>query len=319
MELMAQDFTNAKALEPVYTDEQYKAYYEENKDNLDTVTVSQFVLQARVPAAAEGEKELTEEEQAAALEELKTEKKAVAEEMLAKLTAGEEPQALAEAYAADLFSASILDGRVGDSITSTDYADWALDPSRQSGDTTLAEYEGSGFHNYYVVRWESRELDTSNTANIRHILVAAETDAGASEPTEAQYAAAKEKAEALLKSWQEGEATEEAFAELAAANSADSGSAAYGGLMEGISGADNYVKTFMDWCLDDSRKAGDTGIIQNTGSTIKGWHIMYYVSDGLPVWEMTADNALRSADYAAWESEMVEGYEAVDGFGMKFL
>ena len=70
---------------------------------------------------------------------------------------------------------------------------------------------------------------------------------------------------------------------------------------------------------DESRKSGDTGIIQNTGSSTKGWHVMYYVADNAPVWEQNADNALRSADYTAWEAEQVKGYEAVDGFGLKFV
>ena len=46
---------------------------------------------------------------------------------------------------------------------------------------------------------------------------------------------------------------------------------------------------------------------------------MYYVGDNSPVWELTADNALRQAEYTAWESEQVAGYEAVEGFGLKLI
>ena len=46
---------------------------------------------------------------------------------------------------------------------------------------------------------------------------------------------------------------------------------------------------------------------------------MSYVADNAPMWEQTADNALRQADYTAWEAEQVAGYEAVEGFGLKLL
>ena len=129
-------------------------------------------------------------------------------------------------------------------------------------------------------------------------------------------AQAKAKAEELLAGW---DGTEEGFAALVQANSADSSSAANGGLMTAVNKNSGYIQEFADWSLDPARKTGDTGIVQNTGSSTKGWHVMYYVNDNAPVWKLTADRALRQADYAAWESEQVAGYEAVDGFGLKLM
>ena len=85
-----------------------------------------------------------------------------------------------------------------------------------------------------MVRFEGRARNDENTATVRHILVAAEQDEGASEPTEDQYAAAKTKAVGLLEQWKSGPATQESFAELAKANSADTGSAADGGLIRSL-------------------------------------------------------------------------------------
>ena len=314
MEVMASDYLTSVAESMEYDEADYEAYYADNADTLDTYTFSQFVLQARVPAAAEGEEELTEEEKAAVMEELKAEKKAVAEEILAKLTAGEDPDALAEEYADDLFSTSIHTDRTGESTAATDYAEWAMESGRKVGDTTVAEYSSSTVHNYYVVRFEGRELDNSPTADVRHMLIAA-AEAGVT-PTEEQYAQAKAKAEELLAGW---DGTEEGFAALVQANSADSSSAANGGLMTAVNKNSGYIQEFADWSLDPARKTGDTGIIQNTGSTTKGWHVMYYVNDNAPVWKLTADRALRQADYTAWESEQVAGCEAVDGFGLKLM
>ena len=178
----------------------------------------------------------------------------------------------------------------------------------------MAEYSSETVHNYYVVRYEGRKLDTSKTADVRHALIAAA--ASGVEPSEAEYAEAKTKAEEILAGW---DGTEEGFATLAMLNSADSSSASNGGLMTAVSKSSGYIEEFTNWALDPARKAGDTGIVQNTGSTTKGWHIMYYVADNAPVWEQTADSALRQADYAAWEAEQVAGYEAVEGFGLKLL
>ena len=314
MEALASDYVNSTAMALEYTDEDYQAYYQENADVLDTFTFSQFVLQARVPAVEEGQPERTAEEEKAMLEQLKAEKKAVAEKILAKLTAGEDPDALAEEFADDLFSTSIHTDRTGASTAATEYAEWAVDTARKTGDTTMAEYDGGSVFNYYVVRYEGRYLDTSKTADVRHALIAA--TASGVEPSQAEYDAAKAKAEELLAGW---DGTEEGFATLAMQNSADSGSAAEGGLMTAVSKSSGFIAEFTDWALDPARKAGDTGIVQNTGSTTKGWHIMYYVADNAPIWERTADDALRNADYTAWEAEQVKGYEAVEGFGLKLV
>ena len=313
MEVMASDYLTAVAEGMVYDEADYQAYYAEHADALDTYTVSRFVVQARVPEAAEGQ-ELTEEEKAAGLEQDKIEKKALAEEILTKLNAGEDAAALGEEYAEQLLSYAVATPYSGDSIAAASYGEWAMDASRKAGDTTIAEYTSSTVHNYYVVRFEGRELDNSNTADVRHMLIAA-APAGET-PTEEQYAEAKTKAEEILAGW---DGTEEGFAALAQTNSADTGSAANGGLMTAVSKNSGYIQEFTDWSLAAERKTGDTGIIQNTGSSVKGWHIMYYVGDNSPVWELTADNALRQAEYTAWESEQVAGYEAVEGFGLKLI
>lgn len=318
-EILASDYVNAAVGSIEYTDAEYDAYYAEHADELDTFTLTQFVLQAKAPEAGEGEQALSEEEKAAGLEQAAAEKKKVAEEILKRMSAGEDPEELADEYADELLSTSISAPRLGSSVSSTDYAEWAVEDGRAEGDTTMAEYVTDTVHNFYVVRYEGRELNTANTADVRHILVAAETDEGAVMPTDDQYAAAKEKAELLLTTWQNGEATEEAFAALAVQNSADSGSAAEGGLMTAVNDTSGFIKEFTDWALDPAREVGDTGIVKNTGSTTKGWHIMYYVGDNLPVWKQTADSAMLQADYAAWEAEVTEGYEAVEGAGMKFL
>lgn len=310
LEVMASDYANTVAAALEYTQEDYEAYYAENADTLDSFTLTQYVLQAKADVAEDA----TEEESAAALEQAKAEKAAVAKEIQDKLNAGEDAQALADEYADEVFTSSVSLKRSGDSVAGTSYAEWAVDAGRKVGDTTIAEYEGYGVYNYYVVRFEGRELDQANTADIRQILIAA-AESGVV-PTDEQYDEAKAKAEELLAGW---DGTEEGFATLAVANSADPSSASNGGLMTGVSGSDGYVQPFTDWCLDPARKAGDTGIVKNEGSSTMGWHIMYYVGEGMPEWQLSADDALRKAGYNAWRDEVTQGYEAVEGFGMKLM
>ena len=322
MQALASDYINAQVDAITHDDADYQTYYNDNADTLDTYTLTQYVFQATVNTVDdEGNTiEMTDEEKSAALEKAKAEKKAVAEELQAKLEAGSDPQALADEYADQLYSSVISRQSVGSSLTSA-YSQWAMDPSRQPGDVTLAEYDsGTGTsYNYYVVLFEGRQLDETPTANVRHILVAAEQDEDADEPTQEQYDAAYAKAEELLDEWKAGDATEDSFAALAQENSADTGSASDGGLISNISANSGYVQTFTDWALDPSRQPGDTGIVQNTGSSTKGWHIMYYVSSGDPVWKQTVATALKNQDYDNLVSEATEALSVTEGMGMNFV
>ena len=129
-------------------------------------------------------------------------------------------------------------------------------------------------------------------SSVRHILISPEGGTKNEETGETTYSddewnVAKEKAEKLLQQWKDGKATEESFAELVADNTADTGSATTGGLYEDITPNSNYVKEFLDWAVDMSRKTGDTGIVK----TEFGYHIMYFVS-GQPQWQTEASTML---------------------------
>ena len=307
-----------------YSDADYEQYYQENANTLDEYTITQFVFNATVDTVdADGNTiEMTDDEKAAALDQAKTEKQAQAQELQSKLEAGEDPAQLAQEYADQLTGdPSISQVMSGSSVASASYAQWAQDTARQKGDVTLSEYDaGPSSYYYYVVRFEGRARNDENTATVRHILVAADQDEGASEPTEDQYAAAKTKAEELLDQWKSGAATEESFAELAKANSADTGSAADGGLITDIYSGSGYVSTFTDWALDAARQPGDTGIVQNTGSSVKGWHIMYFVGrDGDPVWKLTAKTAMENNDYTQWQNAAKDKVSYTTSFGLKFV
>ncbi len=301
-----------------YTDEDYEAYYKENAADLDNYTFTQFTLKASVSTTDEEGNtiEMTDEEKAEALAAAQEELKPVAEEIKAKLEAGEDLAALAEEYADQLSSSGVSTVSVGSDLSSQ-YSDWLKDSARQAGDVTLVENNSSDTTTYYyVVRFESRARDDGNTADVRHILVKAEVSDGAEAPTEEQYAAAETKAEELLEQWKSGEATEESFTALAKENSDDTTVSQNGGLYSNISAASNYTKPFLDWALAD-HQPGDTVIVRSDDS--QGYHIMYYVSSGDPIWKQTADSTLRQDDYSAWEEEAASGYEVTNGTGLNFV
>src|SRR5699024_4018229 len=105
-----------------------------------TYTISQFIFRVNVPTTDEEGNtiEMTDEEKADALAEAQAEIKPVAEELQAKLEAGEDPAALAEEYADQLY-ASAVSQKVTSGDLNSEYSDWARDSARQSGDVTLVE------------------------------------------------------------------------------------------------------------------------------------------------------------------------------------
>ena len=316
-EVMANDYANTQVDSVEHSDEEYETYYSEHAAELDLYSYSQFTFQARVDTTDdEGNTiEMTEEEQAAALEAAQAEQQALAEELQGRLEAGEDPAALAEEYADQLYSSSLDRQAIGTNLAGASYADWIMDDARVAGDVTLSQYDTTTATNYYVVLFQGRERDDSNTADVRHILVEAETDEGADEPTQEQLDAAHDEAADLLAQWEAGEATEDSFAELATSNSDDSGSASDGGLYSNISTASSYVAPFKEWALDPSRQVGDTGLVQSE----YGWHVMYFVASGDPVWRQNVTAAFREQDYEALDAQAVEGYSFTTSIGLNFL
>lgn len=117
--------------------------------------------------------------------------------------------------------------------------------------------------------------ESGKVVDVRHILVTPEggtTDAnGTTTYTEEEWMAAEQEAQELLDRYLNGGATEEFFAELAGLHTDDPGSKETGGLYENVRVGD-MVEEFENWCFDDVRKVGDTGVVRTT----YGYHVMFY-------------------------------------------
>ena len=194
--------------------------------------------------------------------------------------------------------------------------DWVSDTSRKAGDlemipneVTSTDADGNettAIHGYYVVRFESATDNAQPMANVRHLLVSFEggtTDEnGRPIYSDEEKAAAKATAEGHLKTWQEGDATEETFIELVQQYSMDS-SATEGGLFEDIHPASPYVPNFLNWAIDPSRQVGDAEVIE----TEYGYHVMYFSSyDELTYRDYMITEEMRDADLEEWYTNCVE-------------
>lgn len=262
-----------------YSQEELDSYYQDNRASLDSVTYywRQF--------APDSEAEDSE----AALADAKAE----ADDALAEVEADPDLVKDNEDYTETS----------GVMSAGTFYYDWLLDDARKAGDAVVLD----GGTAYYLLVFEDRFLDETNTVNIRHILVEAkneddpateDVDESTEDPTDEVFAAAEEKAQALLDQWKAGDATEESFAALVADNSADSGSNTNGGLYEKVAQG-QMVSGFNDWIFDSARQSGDTGLVKNTESYTQGWHIIYYIGQDEPVWVTSARQALLADELEA--------------------
>lgn len=211
------------------TDDEINTYYDENKDNYDSVDYRVCKIEADMPeeeteaeteaqteAAAESTSETTaesvsetavtenqtetmsaEESEAAAKaeEEAKAaamaEAKAKADEMLSKIKDEASFEKVYDKYTSDTSVDSLNIDKKKSSISPTDVANWLFEADRQAGDTTVIEDTSNNA--YYVVYFKDRYLDHTKTVDVRQILISADTSSSdAAETDETETAATGE-------------------------------------------------------------------------------------------------------------------------------
>lgn len=295
---IAECFSQFKGESFTYTAEELDSRYEENKDDYDIYEY----MSAFVSGTADEENGIDEETAMA-------EAKETAEAILKGVDSQEDFANKAKIETENEVTPQSSDG----SSLSADYADWLKDASRQEGDTTVVE----GSYGYTAVYFISRSDNDYATKNVRHILVNAEADDTGAYTDEAKDAA-KQKAEEILKEWEDGDATEDSFAELANQYSEDSGSNTTGGLYENVPQG-QMVQEFNDWIYDSSRKSGDTGIVFNEDTNYCGYHVMYFVGDGENYRDVLTDTDMRNEDYQNWYNTALEDYPTSMGFTAWFV
>ena len=278
LEALAQAYSADHVNSLEYSDDEIQAAYDADPKSYQSVDIEYILFSSGAGSDA------TDEEKAELLEQAKQK----AETALSRYAQGEAFDAIGEDMEGTYDHAANVTNGTSDMLT------WAFDDARQEGDTTVAAYGEKG---YYAVLFHSRSRNDYHAVSVRHILVDSE-----------------EKANDILKQYNDGEKTEDAFAALAVANSTDS-NASSGGLYTNVYKG-QMVPSFEDWCFDPSRQAGDTGIVQ----TSYGYHVMYFVGQSEnPYWYDQAESSLKSDAYNEWYSAITDGVEAEQLSGMKYV
>ena len=194
--------------------------------------------------------------------------------------------------------------------------EWLTDAARQPGDiaaipqtTKSTDADGKEVETlsyYYVIVYQGVNDNKFSLVNVRHVLISFEggkydSATGQTKYTDEEKKAAKEKAEKLLKEWQEaGDVSENSFAELAKKNSKDN--AEDGGLYEEVYPG-QMLTNFNDWCFAEGRKAGDTGVVE----TEYGYHIMFFSGNAdITYRDYMIRAAKQKEDVDAWEKGLID-------------
>lgn len=331
--MLASDYATAKQESFTYTDEELAAEYKEHANDYDLFSgMYYFVAADTVEVEAEEEgaeptQETTEETMAAAKKTADEIAKAVAEadakdkadafkKAVAELG---EPVAETDSEGNETGETTpaepqVMENVAGSSLSYQGFAEWMMDAGRKANDSTVYEQENGG---YYVVLFQGRETEEYNTVNVRHILVKPVDADGDSAISDDEKAAAEARMDEIKAKWEAGEQTEDAFAALANEFSEDPGSNSNGGLYENVY-KNQMVSEFNDFCFADGRKAGDVDVVYNENT---GYHLIFFVGEGMPYTNYVAQNLLRSEDFSAWQKEFMADWEdaVTELRGMKYV
>ena len=165
--------------------------------------------------------------------------------------------------------------------------DFAFADDAKVGNTIAISESDNSVSIYYLSELAHRY--DYKLKNVRHILLKTDEDA--------DKEVTLKKAQSLLDEYLE-DPTEDNFIAICKDNSEDT-TASNGGLIADITKG-NYVKPFEDWCFDEERKPGDTGIVEST----YGYHIMYFVNEGEEKWSLDVADAI----LAEAESELANSF-----------
>lgn len=267
------------------SDEELQAYYNDNKNEFDSVDYYQTVIKAELPteptdlADPVDDTEATDEN---------------TEDTVYKPSDAEVAKAMEDAkvLADEAVDAVTKDGELKEGAkyngTTNVIRDWLYDESRAEGDTTVLEDTNS--NQYYVLSFVKRYLDETPSADV-HIIAQQNGDG-----------------QAILDEWKNGEATEESFAALADQYNDGTSFTAAGGLYEGVS-ASGTLEVMADWLFDEGRNAGDTTVVSDDEGNA---YVMYYVGQNDPEWKINAKSEVLASTMDTYLSDISADFKVED-------
>lgn len=282
------------------SDEEIQAYYEEHKQEYDSIDYYQTLIQAELPtepteladpveegkedASAEANKENGSTE-AENTEETYTPSEAEVEKAMAdakKLTEDAEKNVKTE-------------GELKEGIKYVGVPaaarDWLFDEARKEGDTTVIE-DTTG-NQYYVLSFVKHYLDETPSADMRIIM----TEGG--------------NGQTVLEEWKNGEATEESFGKLADQYNKETTFTAEGGYYEAVTPSGTQQE-LAGWLFDAGRAAGDSTVISTEAGSD---YVLYYVGQNDPEWMLNVRSLVLSDIMESYLQEISEGITVEDPKG----
>ncbi|MBO4220198.1 MAG: peptidylprolyl isomerase [Clostridia bacterium] len=295
IEVLSSKYYEKYTSELEFSDEEMEKYYEDNTESFLYSDYKSYKIDAEVT------EEGTDEDKTAAME--------AAKEIAGKIAeakSSEEFDSLLREYLAEHKS----DGEGGEdlidqtmeSIVTTGYkyntgtalGEWAFAEGRAAGDATVIE--GDDYYTVYMMLKPAYRVEDP-AKNLRMINISGENYNSDEE--------ARAKADEVLAEFRAGDKSAESFAELAKEHSASTTVNEDGGLTENYVPSNSSSYSIDKWCLDPERKVGDADVVSDDEG---GYIIVFYESDGIEAWKVTAKSGLTNDNFEKLIETLGETY-----------
>ena len=294
--ILVGEYAEMKQASFSYTESEVEAYFNNNLDSFREYDVHYYFVAAQTEEVTDAEGNTTNEVVEGGTEVAL----AAATEIAAKVT----DEASFDAAVAEYAEGAVVSHTHGSlkGNLNTAYSAWATDAARVAGDVETFETETGA----YVVLFVGYDDHLYPSTAMRHILVKSVDEDGDGAWSEDEMEGAKAKIAEIEAEWLAGDKTEAGFAELANKYSEDAGSNTNGGLYEKI-GKGDMVAEINDFLFAAGRKTGDTAVLHGNNGTYDGYHLVYFVGEGMPYGLAKAETQMVNEAYTAWETALVEG------------
>ncbi len=311
LQQLAYSYMNGKSDEIEFTDEDLIKYRDEHPEDFLMIDVIQYRF------TAEYVKDATDDDKAAA--DAVAKKKA--EDFLNKnktvdafengiveienegVENPKKPETILSDY---IFDAEYYNAEGAADETYKAYYEWAYSDDRNAGDTFLLEEKLSSGEMSYAVYCiiEPVYINDYATKDCRHILFYVDNNETDKDKLASAKAEALAKANSILDEFKNGDKTENDFKALETKCLKDESAleaTAYYNVTLGY-----MVTEFENWIYGE-RTPGDCEIVE----TQFGYHIVYFIGDGIPAWKIDAKSGYISEVMTEYQEDIIELYKVI--------
>ncbi len=203
-----------------------------------------------------------------------------------------------------LLDAEYYDADAAATESEKPYFEWAYSSDRKAGDTFMHESKYQDGEKYYTVSCivSPAYFYDYLTKDCRHILFYVDNNETDKDKLATAKAEALAKANAILDEFKNGNKTEDDFKALEKKCLDDKSAleaTAYYNVTKGY-----MVEEFENWIYGE-RIPGDCEIVE----TMYGYHVVYFIGNGLPAWEIDAKSGYISEIMTKYQDELIETYK----------